>query len=272
MSHTTVRLTLPALLISLVTSSVQAGLLQVSLFGVSESSTDLNSTVTAEAVIDDFGQFIDMRGRSSAESLGVDMFVQGRNGRARAFSITSSLQAEVIFVSAPDITTAQIAWSADVAGTISGNSGAAGSFNGGQFGAQLSIGNQTEQVDGSTVIEAGDPAVNFDTQVSLFANVPTNVPVSITALLSVGHFGGALPGENIRINFFDSLAFNPDSFFDIKTSGVTANSVDGDWLVNNQLPTANVATIPEPATLWSGLCLLGVAGLRCRRRLLTRNA
>jgi hypothetical protein len=89
--------------------------------------------------------------------------------------------------------------------------------------------------------------------------VPLGVPVFFEAVLRTGYFTH-FDAHGIS-NFLNTLEFNPNAFFTIVTPGVTANSVDGDWLVNNQL----LVVVPVPATLalfGAGGILLGVVRRR----------
>ncbi len=247
--NTQLRLGVLTLSFALAACIARADMLSISMFGASASSNDLNDTLILENTLDDFSQFYQFQGRASAQSLGASIDGRARNGRGRPVSVIAQLQADVIFVSPLEITTAQIGWVADVRGTISGQT--VGFSNGATYGAQLNAGNLIGSVSGSGFIEPNDPPVVIDTQVSLSGQVPTNVPVSISAILNVGITGPRTP-DQIRVDFFDSLSFDPNSFFDIQTPNVTVNSVNGDWLVGNRL---NI--VPEPA---SGLLLIGAFG------------
>lgn len=92
--------------------------------------------------------------------------------------------------------------------------------------------------------------------------VPLNTPLRVDASLSV-LINGTLSGGGWTADFFNSLTFNPDAFFDILTPGVTANSVGVNWLVDNQLG-GGVVTVPEPSTF--GLFGAGLLALGFMRR------
>lgn len=233
----------------------RADMLSVSMFGASADSNDLNDTLILENTLDDFSQFYQFQGRASAQSLGAIIDGYARNGRGRPVSVIAQLQADVIFVSPLDITTAQISWVTDLHGTVSGQT--AGFANGGSYGAQLNAGNLIGNAGDTVSINPNDPPVVINTQVSLSGQVPTNVPVSISAILNVGITGPGAP-DRIRFDFFDSLSFNPNSFFDIQTPNVTVNSVNGEWLVDNRL-----AIVPEPTSL---VMLIGMVVLALGHR------
>lgn len=185
----------------------------------------------------------------------MDLNARSRTGGPRTVGIGSTLEADVIFDAPSGITSAQIGWAADVVGTISGQTGFA---VGGRYSASLGIESLLfESITGDVTITPSAPAaVAIDTVVSLAGAVPTNVPLTVTAILSVGNFFGPSGTDRVRVNFLDSMSFNSGSFFDIQTAGVTANSVDGNWLVNNQLATSTSnVPVPEP----SSLCLLSMA-------------
>lgn len=92
--------------------------------------------------------------------------------------------------------------------------------------------------------------------------VPLGVPVFVAAELRGGFNWGGHPVHGI-VNFGNSLSFDTSSFFQINTPGVTANSVDSDWLVDNQV----TAAVPEPSTLMlAGIGIAGACVLSRRRR------
>jgi hypothetical protein len=102
-------------------------------------------------------------------------------------------------------------------------------------------------------------AVAYDQSVH-HAAVPLGVPVFVAAELRGGFSWGGHPVHGI-VNFGKSLSFDVNSFFQINTPGVTANSVEGDWLVDNQL------NIPEPLALpLAAIGIFGCIALQRRRR------
>ncbi len=112
----------------------------------------------------------------------------------------------------------------------------------------------------------GDSAfVQVDETLSITRTVSLGVPVGFRVELRAGVFAPSATDHGVA-DFANSLTFNPNEFFTIHTPGVTVNSVDGDWLVNNQLPSA-ASAVPEPSSLvLLGTGALSLAGLRSWRR------
>lgn len=112
----------------------------------------------------------------------------------------------------------------------------------------------------------GDAAfVQVDETLSMTKTVPLGAPVDFRVELRAGVFAPLVNSHGVA-DFANSLTFNPNEFFTIHTHGVTVNSVDGDWLVNNRLPSATSA-VPEPSSLaLLGTGALSLAGFRGWRR------
>ena len=171
-------------------------------------------------------------GRASVESLGAYL--------SESVSITPGVLANsdivlsgtVVFDSDPSISSAIVFWGGDLQGSVSGSGGFVTQIN-----STLSLHGHTDGFDNS---DFGSYSINEN----LVAGglVPTNSPVNFSATLRMRIANGQA-GNFIEMDFLDSLSFDPNQFFDIQTSGVTANSVNGNWLQNNRL-----TAIPEPAS------------------------
>lgn len=181
--------------------------------------------------------------RASPSSLGAS--VRGYvNRRARG-----GFSTRVVFSSSdPTVTTVPVILSARVHGDISAPA------NGATLGAQVTVHNRTDSL--FDVFTTG--TFGYNGVVSVGVNVPVDAPVVIAADLTVGTSVATPFGPRFTdIDFANSMSFDPDSFFDIGSPGVTVNSVDGAWLVNNRLTSAVTVSEP-PAVALLGGALLGL--------------
>ncbi len=132
----------------------------------------------------------------------------------------------------------------------------------------------TKSITQSRTYNSSDPDRDSElgTTLGIDFYVPRGETISVSAALEVRASGNtssfhAPPGGMIA-DARNSLDFNPNSFFNILTPGITANSISL-GLVNNQLP--DYMTVPVPAALWLfGSGLLGLIGVASNRRTCTR--
>lgn len=259
---------LAALFLAQAPGSSRAGLLTVGTSGGSSQSTDLTDTLIRQDVLDfpSAGWLSTLKGRSSVASLGLNVDARSSSNFAVPGSVNTAFDADVIFAAAPGVTTATIGWSARIQGTVDAFVFDTVFEPGWQLGAQLSMNPNnpvTVQLAMTESFEKGSSPVAIDTVITALGEVPTNVPVRISASLNFNAVQ-VRNGDNLNANFFNSMSFDPAAFFDIHTAGVTANSVagDGDWLVDNQLTTVESA-VPEPSSMaLLGMGALGLCGLR----------
>jgi hypothetical protein len=99
----------------------------------------------------------------------------------------------------------------------------------------------------------------IDQVVSVSAQVPIGQPITFRATLRAIVLPTGLNGSSSQ--FFSTMEFDPQSFFNIQTPGVTVNSFGSDWLLNNQ-----IVPIREPTTLMLAAAgALGVVAIRRRQ-------
>jgi hypothetical protein len=195
---------------------------------------------------------------ASTEALRVLVDLRGRNNGGVAF-----IGGTVVFEALPGTTAthADVTLAVNIEGFLQHNSGGAAGWN-----SDISFaGSGTRSVSGSV----GGTGVSGFTEVDVVHSVTRTVqlgaPVSFGVSLRAGVFAPNHPSHWARADFGNSLEFNPNAFFTIYTPGVTANSVDGDWLVNNRLASAN-AEVPEPGSMTLLGCGIGGVCWFGRRR------
>jgi hypothetical protein len=191
---------------------------------------------------------------ASTEALRVLVDLRGDNDGGGA-----AISGRVVFVAMPgtSATHATVTLAVNIEGRLEHNAGGSAGWN-----SIISfVGGTPPSSAGDTAGGTGLPGFkDVDEVHSLTRTVQLGVPVSFAVTLQAGVFAPHHPSHHGRADFANSLRFNPDAFFTIQTPGVTANSVDGDWLVNNQLSSAATA-VPEPGSVTLlGAGVLALAG------------
>jgi hypothetical protein len=193
---------------------------------------------------------------ASTEALRVLVDLRGDNDGGGA-----SISGRVAFVAMPGTTAthATVTLAVNIEGRLEHNSGGSAGWDSNMTFVAGTPASTRNGVAGGTGLPGFE---DVDEVHSVTRTVPLGVPVPFSVTFRAGVFA-PLSFAHGRADFANSLRFNPDAFFTIQTPGVTANSVDGDWLVNNQLSSA-AAVVPEPGSLTLlGAGVLAFAGF-CR--------